>query len=243
MKWGDLMDERTYAQVYGPEREPWEARVNTVIYVDPDTLVRDAARAYKANGLRPIPVFGVRDQRCLCGQLHQDRGEGKHPKHPSWADSSFPYRSADFGPKDNIALAMGKQPDGRWLVGLDYDFGAGRDVLLSLPPVLAMSYLPETLTTRTPHGRHLIFEVPADTYLGNWTDILHTKREQGYALDVKYARGALVSGPSWHRDGKQYQTEIRPIAKLPMHTLAFLLMLRDRSGWSSWTANNPGKKP
>jgi hypothetical protein len=179
----------------------------------------------------------------LCGQAHKDRGEGKHPKEPKWADRVTGYRTEEFIPGDNIALAMGKQPDGRWLVGLDYDFGASRDVLVSLPPVLAMAYLPETLTTRTPHGMHLIYEVPADTYLGNWVDVLHTKRERGYALDLKYARGALVAGPSWHRDGKQYQTEIRPIAKLPKHTLAFLLSTHDRSGWASWISNNPGKKP
>jgi hypothetical protein len=210
----------------------------------PDTSIWGAVREYLDLGLRPIPVYGVRQGQCWCGQAHKDRGEGKHPKDAKWADRVTRYTAEDFIPGDNVALAMGKQPDGRWLVGLDYDFGNGRDVRLShLPPVLSLAYLPATMTTRTPHGRHLIFEVPADTYLSNWVDVLHTKREQGYALDVKYARGALVSGPSGHRDGKHYETGPGEIAKLPMHTLSFLLMLHDRSTWASWTAHNPGKKP
>ena len=62
---------------------------------------------------------------------------------------------------------MGKQFDGRWLVCLDIN----GDLDLS-----KYFTLPETLEDRTGRGKHLIFEVPPDCPLGNWVDVLGTRK-------------------------------------------------------------------
>jgi hypothetical protein len=163
---------------------------------------------YLANGYRVMPLYGVQEgckhPVVMVDEIKKDcMGQcwGKVPIFEHWPDSDFTVD--DFKPGDNIALIMGKQHDGRWLVGLDIDGDLNLDEWMILP---------KTLTCRTNRGIHLIFEVNEDTPLGNWNDALSTRSELlgykwGYtgALDIKYCRGAMTSPPSMTKIGTQYK--------------------------------------
>jgi hypothetical protein len=149
------------------------------------------------------------------------------PKDDEWANRPFPYSVADFDPDDNVALAMGRQWDGRWLVAIDYDG----------TPTVPWGELPDTLTTTTGRGKHFLFQVPASEPLGNWIDVLSARdKSLGYkpghsgAVDVRYARGAVVAPPSLHRSGARYADNGLPIAPLPDRVATVIYHERRRRG-------------
>lgn len=198
---------------------------------------REAAQRYIDAGLRPIPVWPP-SAGCRCSRgatpatriLAACTGQclGKVPKDPEWKDRR-PFSAHEFEPGDNLALAMGLMPDGRWLVALDTDG--------ELPLERLLGPLPETMRTRSGRGEHRIYQVPAAAPLGNWVDALATRdKERGYkpgfsgALDLRYARGAVVAAPSLHRSGRVYETSDAPIAPLPGQAMAALLNERRRRG-------------
>lgn len=191
--------------------------------------VRDAVKAYLAQGLRPIPVYPP-SAGCRCERAHPDNPTqclGKVPRDRSWADRLAPFAPEDFAPDDNVALAMGRQPDGRWLVGIDYD-GA---------PTVPWGELPLTLTTTSGRGKHLIYRAPDAAPLGNWVDVLGARdKATGYkpghagAVDLRYARGAVVAAPSLHRSGVRYTSNGAPIAPLPSRVAVLIYAERRRRG-------------
>jgi hypothetical protein len=148
---------------------------------------------------------------------------------------------ADFAIDDNVALGMGRQPDGRWLVAIDYDG----------TPTVPWGELPPTMGTTTGRGRHFIFQVRDSEPLGNWIDALGARdKTTGYkpghsgAVDVRYARGAVVSPPSLHRSGARYVGNGLPIAPLPERVAAVIYQERRRRGLpveSRWTRGD--KRP
>ncbi len=154
--------------------------------------IQDAARSYLARGFRVIPLFGVDAAgNCRCGG--RDCNAGKHcddRTEARWKDGA-PFAEGDFSPEHNIALALGPWKPGRWLVCLDLD-GAQSP---SDVPELARLVTP-TLTQRSPRGVHLFYWVQDYTPLGNWVDCFQTKYRQGYAVDVRYARGKVNAAPS-----------------------------------------------
>jgi hypothetical protein len=187
---------------------------------------REYARSYIVAGLRPIPVYPP-SAGCRCGGRCKVTSPcpGKVPRDPHWADRPY-FTAEDFEMTDNIALAMGAQPSGKWLVALDVD-GA-----LDLTPYFGV--LPETLMTRTGRGTHHIYEVRPETPLGNWRDVIGTRDKlSGYkpgfwgALDLRYARGAVVAAPSTHRTGVEYETTTAPIVMLPDRVISWIM--RDRA--------------
>lgn len=213
----------------------------------PETI-KEAAQFYIDHGFRPMPIFGVHE-----GCKHKPykpeldcRGQcwGKVPKAEHWPDHEV------FGPEHfdnncNLALIMGKQLDGRWFFGLDIDGD------LDLTEFLI---LPETLECKTNRGRHLIFEVPEDTPLGNWNDAFSTRSETlgyrtGYfgALDLKYCRGAFVSPPSKTKVGNQYQwLNWRKPELLPEDEIRYLIRKRryafpNVKRYNKWSTD-PGHK-
>jgi hypothetical protein len=153
------------------------------------TTIHEAVRFYHSNNMRCMPIYGpqhgCKHPLGLCGY---EKCFGKIPKDSEWANKDF--KESDFEEGDNLALIMGKQRDGRWLVGLDID----GELDLS-----QYWQLPFTLESTTRRGRHLIFEVYPNLPLGNWADIFsERKKKELYKgqLDIKYARGAMVSPPS-----------------------------------------------
>lgn len=192
----------------------------------------DAAARYIARGLRPVPVWGVAGGQCQCGNPasadhgKMGQGVGKHPvDRETWKNRL--YTASDFSPGNNLALAMGKQRDGRWLVALDVDG--------DVPLERWLGPLPDTLTARTGRGTHRIFVVEPFAPLGNWRDAWRTRDpRRGYrpgfsgALDVRYARGAIVAPPSVHRNGTRYHW-INDLDPAPLPAAAIRALLRRRA--------------
>ena len=192
--------------------------------------MKRAVEFYIANGYRVMPLYGPHEgckhpEIIVDGVRKDCRGQcwGKVPKFEHWPDVDFTVD--DFKPGDNIALIMGKQYDGRWLVGFDIDGDLDLKEWMMLPP---------TLTCKTNRGLHLIYEVYEDAPLGNWIDLLSTRSETlgykwGYsgALDLKYSRGAMTSPPSATKAGSQYKWNewIKP-AILPHEEILYLIRKR-----------------
>lgn len=171
-------------------------------------------REYIRKGFRPIPLFGVKDGRCACGNdTCKPRDAGKHcpPEvEQHWKDGrSFP--PACFSEGDNVALAMGKQhggTDGDWLVCIDAD---------GSPDWGRFGRLPPTLEAKSPRGSHRIFRVAAEEPLGNWVDIFRTKPNG--AFDLRYARGRIVVEPSQGASGAYRWTRMADPERLPQAAL------------------------
>jgi hypothetical protein len=183
---------------------------------------RESAELYLSRGLRPIPLWGVK--RCPAGTDEKDKG--KVPRVATWADRHTTFKPHEFLSDDNIALALGMQPNGKWLVGLDFDEEGAQNRLFPFP---------ETMITKTPRGWHLYYEVRPYTYLGNWVKV-------GGIVDVKYVRGALVAAPSSTMAGA-YETLIRPIAMLPPEVLNWIYAERRKAGFKVSGSLDPSKLP
>ena len=78
---------------------------------------------YLDNNFRPIPVFGPQ-MGCRCTRRQDSTGcqqqcLGKVPVDPNWADKDL-FSPWDFEEGFNVALAMGRQQNGKWLLGIDF---------------------------------------------------------------------------------------------------------------------------
>jgi len=208
-----------------------------------------------------MPIYGI-DQGCKCPiiipkatDIDEDTDNkkdcdrqciGKVPMVEHWPDKEF--TEHDFPNGCNLAMIMGKQLDGRWLVGFDIDG------TLDLKEWLI---LPETLECKTGRGYHLVYEVPEDTPFGNWNDMFNTRSDTGYrlnytgALDIKYCRGAMVSPPSINKNNIQYvwKTWMKPTI-LPHEEIIYLIRKRKAlkphiKRYKKWTLNPShfGKQP
>ena len=209
--------------------------------------VKEAFAFYNRQGFRCMPVVSIDDSCIHDKEKCKDQCLGKVPATDHWPDVDFSQQ--DFNDNHNLALIMGKQLDGRWLVGFDID---------GILPIEDFFQLPETLECLTRRGRHLIFEVPPDSPLGNWRDILSTRsKTTGYkhgfqgALDVKYSRGAMVSPPSKSKEGFIYTWKkwMQP-SLLPHSEIVFLLRKikakhPDIKRYSKWSSDpmHKGKRP
>lgn len=198
----------------------------------------DSVKTYLARGWRPIPVFGVNAAgTCGCGApelatAHGKVGQGigKHPIDPDWKDRK-PFEASEFPEGCNVALAMGRQVNGDWLVALDFDGEVQEESWLGP--------LPPTLSAITGRGFHLVFRTEAFAPLGNWRDAWFTRdKATGYrlgfngALDIRFARGAIVAPPSAHRNGSTYQWlhQNDEVADLPTEALRKILQKRRARG-------------
>lgn len=202
---------------------------------------------YIALGLRPIPVHAP-ETGCHCDRAHvkdPQQCHGKVPSHDNWADRP-PFQAHEFPACCNVALAMGRQPDGRWLLGIDVD---GE---VDLRRAFGCD-LPDTLETSTGRGEHYIYQVRDAADFGNWVDVFsYRDKDRGYkpgyrgAVDLRYARGALVVAPSRHRSGVQYQTTLRDIARLPPAAAVAIYAARKKRGlpiFEKWHGFREGKCP
>lgn len=139
---------------------------------------------------------------------------------------------------------MGRQPSGDWLLGIDID---GEFDLTRY-----LGELPLTMTTRSGRGRHLIYRVRPEADFGNWVDLFSSRSEvAGYrpgfvgAVDLRYARGALVVAPSRHRSGVAYSTD-GEVADLPARATLAIYAQRRRVGKlpeRRWHGFKEGKTP
>ena len=197
------------------------ASVDTMAWLPTDaTSLTDAAIAYAEHGLRVLPVWGVRDGRCDCGNVDaadaSKHAVGKHPIPKGWQKSA----SSDVDavrdarrakPNANVGLAMG---GAERLVAVDVDGLKGRSSWAALEQ--AHGAAPITLTGRSGRvdgGEHLLFTVPAHH------DLRRLKNRAGYkheGIDVRVDGGQIVAPPSVHASGARYTWSVRaPIAEMP----------------------------
>jgi len=204
------------------------------------TDMRTAAAAYISRGFRVQPLYGVDALgRCRCGNpACEPRDAGKHaaPGVDERAKNGAPFHASEFPDGCNLAMLMGPWGGSRdWLVALDYDVYSG-------DPERVVA-LPSTLRHMTPRGWHDIYNVPAFTPLGNYLDVLGTReREQGFGLDLRYARGRIAAPPS---RGYAWVDEHAPITELPRAFVERILDERRRRGlpvlsrWERAKGKNP----
>jgi hypothetical protein len=154
------------------------------------------------------------------------------------------FQPHEFPPGCNVALAMGRQPNGDWLLGIDIDgtVDVQRYFGCELPP---------TLETTSGRGRHYIYRVRKEADYGNWIDLFSTRCETGYkpscagSVDLRYARGALVVAPSRHRSGAHYKTA-GEVTDLPTRASLTIYTARLRAGKrpdARWHGFKEGKCP
>ncbi len=213
--------------------------------------MKKAVEFYHSHGFRAMPLFGIHE-KCKHTPIKPEldcKGQcwGKVPMFEHWPDKQFTVN--DFKEGCNLAIILGKQLDGRWLMGIDVDGQFNIEEFM---------HLPSTLECVTNRGRHLIFEVNSDEPLGNWNDIFSTRSEiTGYrwgyegAVDIKYCRGAMTSPPSLNKNGSEYTwIEWRTPEFLPTSEINFLIRKRKFSHpnvkrYKKWSLDpiHKGKRP
>lgn len=196
------------------------------------SLLKSAVQSYLDRGFLPLPVYGLYpDLSCRCGSADCDRkNAGKHLKEEhtkQWQDN-VPFSPEQFQEFDNVSLDQGKQPSGRWLVTLDIDGELDIDSIFGFK-------LPDTMSEKTPRGRHLIYEVPPKTALGNWRDCLFTKQENASRgilgqLDLRYERGRTVVSPSRNAMGPYVKENDLEPEMLPRDCVVLIHAMRKKHG-------------
>lgn len=168
-----------------------------------DTILK-AALNYSQMGFATFPLHSVTKSGCDCGDANCN-SPGKHPLTVNGlkaASTNPEVLHFQFeGKVANIGLATGPISG---IFVLDVDGAIGESSLSNYPD------MPETLTSTTGRGRHLIFRYPDKkvyTRAGKFAP----------GLDIRGEGGYIVAPPSIHYTGVVYQwmDESTPIADAP----------------------------
>ena len=84
--------------------------------------------------------------------------------------------------------------------------------------------LPATLVTKTPHGVHLYYRMPAGMDIGLLKNAVH---EQNLPIDLRVSNKGYVLGPGSVIDGKRYELVDLPAGVVPEASEAIMRMLKD----------------
>lgn len=84
--------------------------------------------------------------------------------------------------------------------------------------------LPATLVTRTPHGVHLYYRMPADMDVSLLKNAVH---EQNLPIDLRVSNKGYVIGPGSVIDGNRYELFDLPAGVVPEASGAVMRMLKD----------------
>ncbi|MFR1605887.1 MAG: bifunctional DNA primase/polymerase [Bifidobacterium pseudocatenulatum] len=84
--------------------------------------------------------------------------------------------------------------------------------------------LPATLVTKTPHGMHLYYRMPAGMDIGLLKNAVH---EQNLPIDLRVSNKGYVLGPGSVIDGKRYELVDLPAGVVPEASEAVMRMLKD----------------
>ena len=182
------------------------------------------AQVYTNYGFAVFPCHGITDGKCTCGKHpcgESNKQAGKHPYTKNGVkDSSsnieviasrFNYRT-DL----NIAIATGA-PSGVFVVDIDNRGDiSGEDSIKDMQE--ENGRLPDTLTSITGSGRHLIFKMP-DFDVRNATEIAPK-------VDIRGSGGYIICAPSAHHSGATYSFDEASydhgVAEAPEWLLAML---------------------
>lgn len=167
------------------------------------TTIQQAAEIYASMGFAPIPIHGIINGKCSCGQpTCPTKNAGKHPTGRDWqkraTDDPDGVREAFRGHRGNIGIYLRNR-----FVLIDVDGEEGLATLAGLN-------LPETMqqVSGSGKGAHLIFRLAAHQNAETITD----RQKVLPGIDIKI-RGQFVAAPSMHASGKRYQLvkAIKPI--------------------------------
>ncbi len=174
----------------------------------------DAAERYAQLSWYVLPVYGIVEGQCTCGQGESCSSPGKHPRIPAWqnqatTDVATIRRWWKTWPHANIGVVAGKSG----LVVLDIDPKHGGDE--SLESLIAEhGALPDTREQVTGSGgRHILFKHP-----GGRIQNRQDASAVAPGIDAKGDAGFFVAAPSLHASGKRYQwdgLEDTGVAELP----------------------------
>lgn len=84
--------------------------------------------------------------------------------------------------------------------------------------------LPDTLVTRTPHGVHLYYRMPAGMDVSLLKNAVH---EQNLPIDLRVSNKGYVIGPGSVIDGNRYELVALPAGVVPEASDAVMRMLKD----------------
>lgn len=191
-----------------------------------------AALAYAARGWHVLPLHGVQDGMCACGDPACP-SPGKHPIAPlvprglHQATTFAPLITSWWQqyPDANVAIRTGTC-SGLLVLDIDAREEQGRDGPATWRRLLAEyaeGQAPDTAEAITGSGgRHLLFALPADLTISSQKDHL------GPGVEVKAEHGYIVAPPSSHRSGRAYAWDTfqhpddTPPAPLPAWLLPLL---------------------
>lgn len=178
-----------------------------------------AAIAYARMGWRVLPIWHVRDGRCLC-ERSNCMSPGKHPVHhlarhgvhDATRDERTLHRWWAEYPEANVGLATGAASG---FVVLDVDpLHGGDETLRDLER--AHGPLPRTVESLTGSGgRHVLFRHPGGAAR------VPNRVALAPGLDVRGDGGYVVAPPSVHVSGREYVWEVTsrpdevPLAPVP----------------------------
>ena len=193
-----------------------------------------AAERYAQLSWYVLPVHGIVDGQCTCGQGESCSSPGKHPRIAQWQNEATTETATirrwwKTWPRANIGVVAGKSS----LVVLDIDPKNGGDESLE-ELIVTHERLPDTREQITGGGgRHILFMHPGG-HIQNRQD----QSAIAPGIDVKANGDFFVAAPSLHSSGNRYQwdgLEDAGIAELPVW-LKQLLM-------SKSTTNGQAKSP
>jgi hypothetical protein len=156
------------------------------------------ARLYaKRPGWRIVPLYGVVDGRCECG--NDECGHvGKHPRTRHGAKQAS--RDADQlkawwsdHPNSNLGIATGKG-SGIFVLDIDHDRDGDR-ALAELEE--RHERLPRTVRAVTGKGEHIYFRYPS-------RPVRCSSDKLAPGLDIRGHGGLVVAPPSLHESGRRY---------------------------------------
>lgn len=187
-----------------------------------------AAISYAARGWFVLPLYGIRDGLCTCGNAECNGFAGKHPRLREWTERATTDPDVLRGwwtkwPESNVGILTGFRSG---LVVLDVDPRNGGDDSLERL-IRDHGPLPETVESLTGGGgRHILF--------GHLGGKLPKKAGLRPGLDLCADGAQIVAPPSVHRSGRTYAWELAhhpddvELAKLPVW-LAVLATSREKS--------------
>ncbi len=169
-----------------------------------NTARRDAALAYAAKGMAVLPVWGVREGKCLCGREDCD-SPGKHPMlingvKSASKDPQLIKHWYEKWPEANIGIATGRISD-MWVLDIDGMEGfESYDRCTQLLGDPGESWIAET----GGGGAHRYYRYPKDG--------TKVKNRVGCEkhIDVRGDGGYAVAPPSVHVSGKEYTWAVDP---------------------------------
>jgi Bifunctional DNA primase/polymerase, N-terminal/Primase C terminal 1 (PriCT-1) len=178
-----------------------------------------SALGYGVRGWRVFPVHSPTGPRCSCGKSNCE-AIGKHSRVKAWPTIATTNETTircwwEKWPDANIGIATGAES---CLLVLDVDNKGGKDGNATLAELCdRYTWKAETFTIRTASGHHLYFEHPGGSLSGGTCAL-------GPGLDVQGDGKCVITAPSLHQSGCQYQCEDpkAPVARLPESILALI---------------------